>query len=114
LEKAANNDKMKEAVFYKSQKSIMASDQRLIEVDFEQIKQEAFECLSPKRRIIFEMSREKRMRYDEIATELGISESTVKTQMSKALKKMRNFLNKHQDVPFIFYMLAESLFELIQ
>jgi len=107
LEKAANIDKMKQAIFYKSQKSFMNSDQRLIEVDFEQIKREAFECLSPKRRIIFEMSREKRMTYDEIATELGISESTVKSQMSKALKNMRNFLNRHQDVPFILIYLLK-------
>lgn len=100
LEKAANHEKMRTAIFYKSQKSFVAADRLVIESDFERIKNEALECLSPKRKIIFKMSREKGMTYDQIATELGISVSTVKSQMNKALASMRNYFNKHHDISF--------------
>ena len=108
LEKAANNEKMKSAIFYQSQKSFVASDTQVIEADFERIKKEAYESLPPKRRTIFKMSREKGMTYDQIATELGISTSTVKSQMNKALETLRHYLKEHQDVSFTLLCLFEG------
>ena len=110
LEKAANDEKMKSAIFYQSQKSFVASDRQVIEADFERIKKEAYESLPSKRRTIFKMSRENGMTYDQIATELGISASTVKSQMNKALKTLRNYFKEHQDVSFILLLICERFY----
>lgn len=52
----------------------------------------ALACLPPKRREIFEKSRFGVMTYDEIAADMGISKSTVESQMVKALKFLRERL----------------------
>ncbi len=108
LQKAANDKKLKEAIFYQSQKSFSASDLKLIESDFERIKKEAYDTLPPKRREIFELSRQEGLTYDEIAERLGISTSTVKTQMNKALESMRTFFHEHPDVSFMVVCLIDS------
>lgn len=105
LEKASNDTKLREELFYQSQKFYTASDMKVIEADFERIKKEAYDRLPPKRREIFEMSREHGMTYDEISAELGISPSTVKSQMNKALESMRLFLREHRDVSFTVLLL---------
>ncbi|MDO5980814.1 RNA polymerase sigma factor [Flavivirga spongiicola] len=107
LEKAANDEKMKRAIFYQSQKSFVASDKQVIEADFMRIKREAYESLPPKRRTIFKMSREKGMTYDQIGKELGISTSTVKSQMNKALETLRNYFKEHQDVSFTLLLILK-------
>ena len=108
LEKAANNSKLRETLFYQSQKSFVPADLKLIESDFEKIKEEAYNTLPSKRREIFVLSRENGMTYDEIGEQLGISTSTVKTQMSKALESMRSFLREHRDVSFAVLCLFDS------
>jgi len=55
----------------------------------------ALEELPEGSRNIFKMSRFEGKKYKEIAEELGISIKTVETQMSKALKHMKNKLIKY-------------------
>jgi RNA polymerase sigma-70 factor (ECF subfamily) len=55
---------------------------------FERIKT-CIQQLPPQCRIIFEMKRMENKKYKEIAQELGISVSTVETQMSRAMKKLK-------------------------
>lgn len=43
-------------------------------------------------RLVFQMSREKGLKYSEIAAEIGISVETVKTQMNRAQNKLRQEL----------------------
>ena len=45
-------------------------------------------------RIIFQLSRQSGLTYDEIAEELGVSKETVKSQVKIALRKLRDFLGK--------------------
>ncbi|RXK83113.1 RNA polymerase sigma factor [Filimonas effusa] len=51
--------------------------------------------LSPQQQAVYRMSRQQGMNQDEIAAALGISVSTVKTHMSKALYALREFLKSH-------------------
>jgi RNA polymerase sigma-70 factor (ECF subfamily) len=44
------------------------------------------------------MSRNQGKSYEEISKELGISISTVKSQMNKALETMRNFFKPHDGI----------------
>lgn len=98
LNKAANDQLLKEAVFYESQKSHDYGDYSIREEDCKKLRQEAIRQLPPKRKKIFKMSRKKGMSYEEISQELGISINTVRNQMSKALESMRVFFRVHDEI----------------
>lgn len=51
--------------------------------------------LPRRRRQIFEMHREKGMKYAEIATELSLSVKTVEAEMTKALRALRNEIDNY-------------------
>lgn len=67
------------------------------------------EKLPPKRREIFVLSKRKGLTNKQISELLHISESTIETQLSKALTYMKNELNMHYDYLFIlvFYLLVK-------
>ena len=98
LKKAANNRKLREEIFYGKQKFINSTDLYVRELELESLKQEAMDKLSPRRRKIFEMSRNENKSYEEIADELGISISTVRNQMSTSLKILRDFIIKNKEI----------------
>ena len=60
----------------------------------QRILQIAIQQLPPKCRIIFQLSRQAGLSYDEIAEELDISKETVKTQIKIAYQKLRVFLKE--------------------
>ena len=97
LRKAANDLKLREEIFYQSQKSVNPTEARMREKELENLKKKALEQLPPKRRQIFEMSRNEGKSYDDIAKELGLSVNTVRNQMSMALSTLRNFLVDHNN-----------------
>ena len=111
ISKVANNRKLKEEVFYTSQKAYSPIEDKIAEAEYEIIKNKAIEQLPPKRRIIFEMSRNKGMSYKEISSELNISVSTVKGQTSKALATIREFLRTHGDVALLITLLSSRWLE---
>ena len=111
ISKVANSHKLKEEVFYVSQKSYNPTEALIAEADYDALKNKAIEQLPPKRRIIFEMSRNKEMSYEEISKELNISVSTVKGQMSKALADIRIFLETHGDVTLLITLLSNHWLE---
>jgi len=111
ISKVANSHKLKEEVFYVSQKSYSPIEDIIAEADYNVIKNKAIEQLPPKRRIIFEMSRNEEMSYEEISRELNISISTVKGQMSKALADIRVFLQTHGDVTLLITFLSSRWLE---
>ncbi|MBC9796553.1 RNA polymerase sigma-70 factor [Sinomicrobium sp. FJxs] len=106
LHKAANDARLREEVFYKSQESYNPAENNIDAAYYDRIKQQAIDILSPRRRQIFELSRNRGMSYEEISKELGISVSTVKNQMSAALETIRNFLFAHSDLTLIITFIA--------
>ena len=98
LKKAANDRKLREEIFYEKQKFANTIDIYVRESELESIKQEALDKLTPRRREIFEMSRNENKSYEEIADELGISISTVRNQMSKSLEILRDFILKNKEI----------------
>lgn len=111
IRKVADNRKLKEAVFYKSQKSYSPIEDNIAEADYELIKNKAIAQLPPKRKVIFEMSRNEGKSYLEISQELNISVSTVKGQMSKALATIRDVLQKHGNVSLLITLLSSRWLE---
>ena len=101
ISKVANHRKLKEEVFYTSQKAYSPIENKMAEADYERIKNKAIEQLPSKRRIIFEMSRVDGMSYKEISEALNISVSTVKGQTSKSLASIRDYLRTHSDIALL-------------
>ena len=60
--------------------------------------QRGIEGLPEKCRLIFTLSRQAGLTYDEIAAELGVSKETIKSQIKIALKKLRDFMKRHGHV----------------
>lgn len=60
------------------------------------------QSLPEKCRLIFHLSREMGLSYDEIAKELDVSRETVKSQIKIALQKLRIFLGKHWEMLVFF------------
>lgn len=98
MKKAAGDRKLREEVFSLNTEEFSPIETAIQEEAMESIKREALDLLPPRRREIFQMSRFDGKSYQEISQELGISLSTVKSQMSKALETMRDFMNLHRDI----------------
>lgn len=71
--------------------------------ELEQLLAQAIQQLPQNCRVIFNLSRQAGLTYEEIANELGVSKETVKSQMKIALKKLRDFLKDHwSQIPVLF------------
>ncbi|MCF4100775.1 RNA polymerase sigma-70 factor [Gillisia sp. M10.2A] len=108
LNKASNEKDLHKEIFYKAEKFSYSTDQFMDEVDYNHIKNQALDLLPPKRKIIFQMSRIDGHSYEEISTELGISLSTVKNQMSKALATIRQYLEVNSDITTLIFLLLSD------
>ena len=60
--------------------------------DLQEALKQAVQALPDRRRLVYKMAREEHLSYAEIATALGISVNTVKTQMGRTLKFLRQRL----------------------
>lgn len=62
--------------------------------------------LSPQQRQVYVLSREYGLKYEDIATRLGISPATVRNHMIQALKKLREYFKSYPDVVGCILLLA--------
>ncbi len=69
-------------------------EEQAISAELEQIIESAIDQLPPQGRIIFRMSRDQGLRYQEIADQMQISIKTVETHMVRSLKTLRENLGK--------------------
>lgn len=105
LRKVAKDEKLKQEVFHQSQIAYDPISQGIREKDLEVIKQKAIDQLPERRKLIFELSRNEGMSYEDISRELGISMNTVKSQMGKALSSIRTFLANHHELSLVLFIL---------
>ncbi|WP_346316412.1 RNA polymerase sigma-70 factor [Chitinophaga sp. YIM B06452] len=68
------------------------ADEQLAAKQLRELVQAVVDQMPPQRRVIFELSRQEGLKYEEIAARLGISRETVKGHMVKALAQVRTFL----------------------
>lgn len=72
-------------------------EEMLINRQRRQIVQQAVSSLPPQQQEAFRLSRDQGLSYDEIATNMQLSLSTVKGHISKALQAIRTYLQAHQN-----------------
>lgn len=101
FKKAARDKSIQQKIYQNMEAFQNASVDQLIQKELERLHQQAVDRLSPKRKIVYLLSREEELSYEEIANKLGISKSTVSNQISESLKSIREFLSKHPDIACI-------------
>jgi len=80
--------------------------ERFFSENFEKDVYEAIDALAPQQKKIFTLSRFQQKSYNDIANELSISINSVKTQMARALQKLRALLiEKYGDHPLILFVI---------
>lgn len=67
----------------------------------QQAYQESLTRLSPKRKVVFELSRHEGKSYKEISVETGVSISTVKQHMTSSLSTIRELMKTHTDIALL-------------
>lgn len=83
------------------------TDSKVTMFDYNKLIEEASKGLTPQRKLVFKLSREEELSYDEIASKLNLSRFTVKNHYLTALGVVRAFLIKNGvNAVSIFFILA--------
>lgn len=82
------------------------TEARILSEEYDRMAGQAIEQLPPQRRKIFMMRRQRDMSHEEIAEQLGISKNTVKVQLVKASKFLREYFAAHTDISFGWILLG--------
>jgi RNA polymerase sigma-70 factor (family 1) len=73
-------------------------EERAMAGEYDQLLQDALALLSPQRRLVYVMSRQRGLNHAEIAQQLQLSRNTVKNHMVEALRFIRHYFVKHGSV----------------
>lgn len=76
----------------------------------EQLLREALDQLSPQQRQVYTLSRDHGLKRHQIAEQLNISENTVKTHMSQAIKHIAAFIQRRAVSTLLWTIVAEKYF----
>ena len=101
LKKAARDATLQEQLWYDYQQQEASGQEEAPVQELAALVSCAIYQLPPKRRNIFQMSRQGGMTYEEIAEELNISKNTVKEQIARASRAIRDFLRVHTDIALL-------------
>lgn len=87
------------------------TDDHLALKEVQQQLQQAVAKLTPQQKLVFNLSREKGLKYEEIAAALNISASTVKNHMIDALRILRQHFQSPSNLVLIgsLYLLVSAL-----
>lgn len=86
--KYSHNKYYEEQVFLQTDGN-HAADAAMLATEMELLIENALLNMPPKRRMVFELSRQKKMTHDQIAAELGLSPNTVRNHIAMALNDIR-------------------------
>ncbi len=87
------------------------ADAPLLMQEYESKLREAIDLLPPKRRKVFDMSREEGLSHSQIADNLGISKNTVANTIVEAKQFIKSYLEKHYGLAGLLVLLAYLLKE---
>ena len=79
----------------------MYADQPMITREYEAKLREAVGLLSPQRRLVYALSRDKGLSHADIALKLQLSKHTVSNHIVEAQKFIRSYLIRHMDVAVV-------------
>jgi len=69
--------------------------------DTEEVLNQGVNLLSPQQKLVYTLCRDQGLKYAEVAQRLSISTETVKSHMKQALKFLRTYMSKHNDLSML-------------
>lgn len=75
-----------------------STEETVVYNDYKNLVKDAMDQLPPQQRLVYTLSRDEGLKYDEIAVELNLSKNTVKAHLKKALSSMRTVLSGYMAV----------------
>jgi RNA polymerase sigma-70 factor (family 1) len=82
------------------------TEESLLLKDKEALVQQAIDLLPPQQKMVYLLSRQQGLSYEEIARQMGISANTVRNHLVKALQSMRGWLDQQDQLPAILIACA--------
>lgn len=84
-------------------------EQELLRKESKDLLHKAIESLPEQQRLVYRLSRDRGLKRDEIAAELGISSFTVRNHMAKATQALKEYLSQHSHGVVFSICLIEGL-----
>ena len=99
LRKAAYDDRLLRELQERAAPNIGNNvEERALSSEYDRLLQDALALLSPQRRLVYQLSRERGLNHEEIANYLQLSRNTVKNHIVEALRFIRHYLREHGSV----------------
>jgi RNA polymerase sigma-70 factor (family 1) len=98
--------KSKLILHYDAKKASLEDD--LADIEYAKYLQECLAQLSERNKVVFNLCRNERKSYEEVAQKLGISQSAVKKHMVKSMKTLRNLIKKDFGLLMVFIISQSS------
>src|SRR5580692_1543948 len=85
-------------------------EERALVSEYDRLLQDALARLSPQRRLVYLLSRQRGLDHAEIANQLQLSRNTVKNHMVEALRFIRHYFVEHGSILVILVAALKNLF----
>lgn len=111
LKKTANDARLREKLWLRVKDEQNDAEELLSFKESSELIKGLVELLPPQRKLIYTLSKEEGLNYDEIAAQLKISRHTVKNQLVDALRFLRTELKKaDRNIPISLLLLFKGLY----
>lgn len=101
LRKAAHDVKLLRELQERAMPENNNVEERALLTEYDRLLRDALALLSPQRRLVYQLSRDRGLNHEEIARHLQLSRNTVKNHMVEALRHLRHYLGEHGSVLMI-------------
>jgi RNA polymerase sigma-70 factor (family 1) len=98
FKKAAHDKKAQQHILSHMNALRSTTAEQLLQKELERLHRQAIDALSPQKKVVYLLSREEELSYDQIAEKLGISKNTVRNQVSDAIQSIREYISSHPDL----------------
>lgn len=105
LKKAALDANLRQSVFHHQPLAANTTEDAVYAADLQRVKSRVLDMLPPQRKLIFCLSRIEGLSHEEIALRLGISKNTVKDQIVKASRFLRQQIEHLAIFLFVYFFL---------
>lgn len=105
------NDKVRQLEWLKQfEEEADLSDDAIVIEEYRSLLDDAIEKLPPQQKKVYKLSREERLKHEEIAKLLNLSPETVKKHMKLALRFIKNELSSQNDAVIVLILSTPLLF----
>jgi len=94
LKKASRNQELLDTIIHHLAQIQNTTDETIAAREAGKLINEAIQQLPPQQRVVYELSKQEGLSYDEIAERMHLSKNTVRNHLAEAMKTIRTFLKK--------------------